>query len=148
MQQQDREQNGLGLQFVESRQNIEILAAIQKTTVLPSRLTVRMFIERLQSSQVYVHSGLVPGWEQPGAGPLVLPVRSQQLQHPGGQGHQAVLPPVALVHPHQHPLGIDVGNLQLGPFSQAPPTGVDQLQTHPGVAGFDQDQQGPDFLRA
>ena len=82
----------------------------------------------------------VPGGEHPGAGPLALPGLPQSLQHPRGQRHEAVFAPFALVHPHEHPLRIDVGDLQRCAFGQAQPTGLDQLQTHPGFRVPDQGQ--------
>jgi hypothetical protein len=55
------------------------------------------------------------------------------------------LSPFALAHAHQHALRVDVRDLQLGSFQQAQPTGIDQLQTHPGCRVRDQGQQGPDL---
>jgi hypothetical protein len=88
---------------------------------------------------------LVPGGEQPGAGPLALPVGPQQLQHRRGQGDEAVFASFALAHAHQHAWRVDVRDLPLGPFPQAQPTGIDQLQTHPGCWVRDPGQQGPDL---
>jgi hypothetical protein len=58
------------------------------------------------------------------------------------------LAPVALVHPHEHPWRIDVGDLQRCALGQAQPTGVDHLQTHPGFRVLDQAQEGPDLPQA
>jgi hypothetical protein len=52
---------------------------------------------------------------------------------------------LALVSPHQHPWRSDVGDLQRCALGQAPPTGVDQLPTHPGCRVLDHGQEGPDL---
>ena len=83
----------------------------------------------------------------PRAGALELPVRSQQLQGPFGQGHLAVFAPFASSDPDQHPLRVDVRDLQLRPFRQAQSTGLDHPQTHPGFRVGDHGQQGADLLR-
>jgi hypothetical protein len=63
---------------------------------------------------------LMPSWEQPWPGAGALPVRSQPLQGPFGQGHQAVFAPFALADPDQHALGVNVRDLEMGPFPEAP----------------------------
>jgi len=90
---------------------------------------------------------LAPGREQPGPGALTLPVLSQELQGPVGQGPIAVFAPFAPSDPDQHALGGDVRDLQLRPFPQAPSTGIDHPQTHAGFRLVDQGQQVPDLLR-
>jgi hypothetical protein len=87
----------------------------------------------------------VPGREHPGAGPRAPPVIPHQRQPPGCQWSEAVCPPLALVHPHQHALGVNVGDVQRRPLCQAQPAGIDQRQTRPGRRIVDQGQQGSDL---
>jgi len=54
----------------------------------------------------------VPGGD-PGAGPLALPVLPPSLQPPRGSRREAVVAPCALVPPHEQPLRLEVGDLQL-----------------------------------
>jgi hypothetical protein len=89
----------------------------------------------------------VPGREPPGAGPLALPVGSQQRQGPFGQGPLAALTPLALADPHQPAWGVHGRDLPLGPFPPAPPTGVEHLEPQPGCGVVDQGHQGADLLR-
>jgi hypothetical protein len=91
-------------------------------------------------------AGPVSGGEPPGAGPLALPRRSPSRAHSGGQGDEAVFPPLALAHPHQHPVGITVGDVPLGPRAQTQPAGIDQPETQPGVRRLDQGAPWPDLL--
>jgi hypothetical protein len=85
----------------------------------------------------------VPGGKPPGAGPLAPPVRPPARPPPRGSRPEAVLAPVALVHPHAPPLRRDVGDLPRGARGQEQPTGVDPRHTPPGVRGLDHGQEGP-----
>jgi hypothetical protein len=89
----------------------------------------------------------MPGGEHPGAGPLALPVLPPSLEHPGGQRHVAVFATFALSDSDQQAVGVDVRDLQLRPFPQAQPTGIDHSPTHPGFRFVDSGQQVPDLRR-
>ena len=75
---------------------------------------------------------LVSGGEQPGPG--VLRAASRPATAPGSvwPRAQAVFTPLALSNPDQHPVGVDVRDLEMGPFPQAQSTGIDHPQTHRG----------------
>jgi hypothetical protein len=75
-----------------------------------------------------------------------LPVDPQQLQGPCGQGHQAVFTPFALSNQDQHPVGVNVRDLEMGPFPQAQSAGIDHPQTHPSFGVDYRGQQRADFL--
>jgi hypothetical protein len=87
------------------------------------------------------------GREQPGPGALALPVSAPQLEGPFGQGPLAVFAPWALVDPHQHALGVEVRDLEMGPFPETQATSLDHPQTPLGCRACDRGQQGADFLR-
>jgi hypothetical protein len=83
--------------------------------------------------------------QQPGAGPLALPVHPPQLQAPWGQWDQAVVAACALAHAHQHALRGDGRARARRPCPPAQPTGRAQLQTHPGGRVRDQGPPGADL---
>jgi hypothetical protein len=89
---------------------------------------------------------LVPSREPPGPGAYALPVRSHPFQGPFGQGPQAVFAPLALADPDQHPLGVDVRDLEMGSFPEAQSTGVDHLQPQSGLRVDYRGQPQADFL--
>jgi hypothetical protein len=89
----------------------------------------------------------VPGREHPGAGPPARPVLPPPLEDPGGPWHEAIFPALARVSSDQHPLRVDVRDLQRRPFPQAQPAGRDRPQTHPGCRVCHQRQQVPDCRR-
>ena len=50
---------------------------------------------------------------------LRLPIRAQERQQRRREHDIAIFPTFALVHPNDHPLTINVGDLQMGRFGDA-----------------------------
>ena len=70
------------------------------------------------------------GREQPRPRAVRSPVGAQHLEDRLGQWHVAVLLGLA-VDVQEHPRAVHVGHLQVSPFQQAKPTGVDRGETRP-----------------
>ena len=83
----------------------------------------------------------------PGPGARVRPVDPPPLQGPCGQGHHAVLTPLALSDPAQQALGGEVRDRPRRPCPSAPPTRREHRQPPAGCRAVDPGQQGAPGLR-
>ena len=63
--------------------------------------------------------------EEPDARRRALPVRAEIVEEARGQRHVAILGALALLDPHRHAVGIDVGHLEGDRLADAQPGGVD-----------------------
>jgi hypothetical protein len=81
---------------------------------------------------------LIPRGAPPGPGGRALPVDPQPRQGPGGQGHPAIVPPVALSDTDPPARGIEGRDRPRRPFPSAPPTRRDPLQTQAGLRAWSQ----------
>src|SRR6266568_9582939 len=67
---------------------------------------------------------LVSG-KEPGRELIELPVAPEQRQEVRREHHQAITFPLALAHVDHHPLGVDVGALELTEFGDAEARGIE-----------------------
>jgi len=74
--------------------------------------------------------------------PLGATVALQQFQGLLRQGHRTVLAALAVAHPDQHPLAVDILRLHAHPFGNPQATAVDQGQghLHDGVVNITEDR--------
>ncbi len=62
--------------------------------------------------------------KEPGVELIELPVAPQQREEIGGEHHEAIAFALALAHVDHHPLGVDVGALELTEFGDAYAGGI------------------------
>jgi len=76
-------------------------------------------------------NGLMSGRKEPDRIAMSAPILTQHLQHRLGQRHIAIFPTLALAHVQQLATSVNVTDLQVQPFLQTQPTGVDCAQAYP-----------------
>ena len=87
-----------------------------------------------------------PCREQPLRVAVRRPVLPEHRQGAAGQRHVAVLGPLAAAHVHQHPLAIDVADLQMQPFLEPKSQRVDRPEIGPVVGRADGRDEPPHLI--
>ena len=77
------------------------------------------------------------GRKEPARVAMRGPVLAEHRQGAPGQRHVAVLGPLAAMHVHEHPLAVDVADLQVQPFLESQAERVDRPEVGPVVGRAD-----------
>lgn len=76
---------------------------------------------------------------------MALPLFPQQMKRALRQGNVTITITLAGAEVQQHPLGINVPDLQAQTFAQAQATGINGAQTDAMIQGVDAGEEGADF---